>query len=166
MFMHQSVLEMTKDLVKAQIQAGDLTSDDMRKALQDTHDSLMALQVKEEGVEAGVISVTGRPSGSIDWRKSITRHAIACLECGAVYKQLSNRHLREHDLTARLYRAKYSIPRTLPLAARETTALRRKVVQETRPWEKAPRYLEMQAGKAAAAKKPMLAKRSGQTKNG
>jgi hypothetical protein len=40
---------------------------------------------------------------------------------------------------------KYAIPRTQPLAARTTTERRRQVVQQTRPWEKAPTYRKGQA---------------------
>ena len=60
--MQQSVLEMAKDLVKAQIQAGQLTPDTMNQALQDIFANLTALQAREERVAAGVSSVTGRPS--------------------------------------------------------------------------------------------------------
>ena len=151
--MQQSVLEMAKDIVKAQIQAGQLTPDTMNQALQDTFDNLTALQTRGERVETGKMPVAGRPPGTVDWRQSITQHAITCLECGAVYKQLSKRHLKEHDLTTRLYRAKYNIPRTLSLAGRSTTARRRKAVQATRPWEKTPRYLEAQSEMATADKK-------------
>ena len=37
--------------------------------------------------------------------------------------------------------------RTQPLAAREITARRRQLVRETRPWEKAPRYMQAHSGK-------------------
>jgi hypothetical protein len=50
-----------------------------------------------------------------------------------------------HGLDGPSYRAKYGIPRTQPLAARTTTERRRQVVQETRPWEKAPTYRKGQA---------------------
>ena len=45
--MQPSVLEMAKDLVKAQIEAGELTPDAMPKALQESHASLMALQARQ-----------------------------------------------------------------------------------------------------------------------
>jgi predicted transcriptional regulator len=159
--MQPSVLEMAKDLVKAQIEAGQLSPDAMSKALQESHASLMALQTRQVQVEAGEGSGVGSPSGSIDWRQSITRHAITCLECGASFKQLSVRHLRQHDLEARSYRSKYGIPRTQPLAARDTTARRRQVVQASRPWEKTRKYLAMQGG--TATKKKTGAKRGRKT---
>ena len=147
--MAQTVLEMAKELTMAQISAGQVTPEDMQSVLQQTYDSLMELKVHEE---------TGAPSSAqasaipTNWRKSITKHAITCLECGQSFKQLSIRHLRLHDTDARAYRDKYGIPRTQSLAAKETTARRRQVVQESRPWEKTPRYIKAQKGKATAKK--------------
>jgi hypothetical protein len=45
--MGQSVLEMAKDLVMAQVQAGRLPPEDMHNALQMTHASLLALKTQE-----------------------------------------------------------------------------------------------------------------------
>ena len=116
--MQQSVVEMAKDLVKVQIEAGQLTPGAVQQALRDTFSSLITVQAGGDSLTADELAVPGRVSASGDWRKSITQHAITCLECGAVFRQLSIRHLREHNLDARLYRTKYGIPRTQSLAAR------------------------------------------------
>jgi len=68
-------------------------------------------------------------------------------------RQLNGRHLREHGLDARSYRAKYGIPHSQPLAARATVAKRRQIAAEVRPWEKAPAYVKAQEAKAVIAKK-------------
>ncbi len=73
-----------------------------------------------------------------DWKGSITKNTIRCLECGDTFKQLSLRHLTTHDLDPRSYRAKYNIPRSQALSARSTTARRRELAQTIRPWELAP----------------------------
>jgi predicted transcriptional regulator len=77
------------------------------------------------------------------------------LECGASFKQLSVRHLKEHELDGRLYRVKYGIPRTQSLAAKEITSKRREIVQRSRPWEKAPTFVKAQekARKAVVQRK-------------
>jgi len=137
--MPQSILEIAKDLTLTLVEAGRLSTDDMQDTLQKTYATLTALKAQEE-----TGSGTVKTQEPVDWRKSITRHAITCLECGASFKQLSVRHLRHHDLDGRSYREKYGIPRTQPLAAKETTARRRQVVRETRPWEKAPMYRQAQ----------------------
>lgn len=144
--MPQSVLEMAKDLVMAQIQAGALPVEDMQHELQKTYASLMELKEMEDTGTISTLPSTASPSERADWRKSITKHAITCMVCGSSYKQLSVRHLREHDLDARSYRTKYGIPRNQPLSAKETTAMRKKIVQKSRPWEKAPTYIKAHAG--------------------
>ena len=145
--MPQSVLEMAKDLVMAQIQAGALPVENMQHELQRTYASLMELKEMEDaGIISAISTATNTPERT-DWRKSITKHAITCMECGSSYKQLSIRHLREHDLDARSYRNKYGIPRNQPLSAKETTAIRKKIVQKNRPWEKAPTYIKAHATK-------------------
>jgi predicted transcriptional regulator len=146
--MPQSVLEIAKDLTLALVGVGRLSAADMQDTLQKTYATLAALKAQEE-MGLGAVK-TQEP---IDWRKSITRQAITCLECGATFKQLSLRHLRQHDLDGRLYRQKFGIPGIQPLAARATTARRRQIMLETKPWERAPAYIKGQAKKAAAAKK-------------
>ncbi len=151
--MPQSVLEMAKDLVTAQITAGQMSPDTMQEALQKTYTSLMALKVQEETGTISPVQGAEAARAPVDWRKSITKHAVTCLECGAIYKQLSKRHLQDHELDGRSYRVKFGIPRTQPLAARAVTATRRKITQQVRPWEKTPRFLKAQEEQAAVAKK-------------
>jgi predicted transcriptional regulator len=134
---------MAKELTMALIQTRSIPPDSIQETLQKTHTILTALKAQEEsGFPAPGVPSQSPPR---DWRKSITKYAITCLECGQSFKQLSIRHLRPHGLDARSYRTKYEIPRSQPLAARETSARRRQVVRETRPWEKAPTYRKGQA---------------------
>jgi predicted transcriptional regulator len=134
--MAQTALEMTTDLVIAHLDTYYLSSDELVRMLEKTHANLMGLKEREETASADRAR-TGPP---VDWRKSMTRHTVTCLECGATFKQLSSRHLRLHGLDSRAYRDKYGIPRTQALAARQSTARRRRIALENRMWEKAPRY--------------------------
>jgi predicted transcriptional regulator len=151
--MPQSVLEMTKDLVSAEVQSGTLSPEEMQDALRRIYQSLMTLKSREESGASVPAPVAETPQALADWRTSIARHSITCLECGEHVKQLTARHLRRHNLDARTYRAKYGIPRTQPLSARATAAKRRQIAAEVKPWEKAPTYVKAQQEKAAAAKK-------------
>ena len=161
--MQQTILEMAKDLVMAMIQNGTLPPEDMQKELQKTHASLSSLKDKEGisegngGLGLSMADSNGLDRGmpgreSIDWKKSIKKYTIECLVCGASFKQLSVRHLTNHDLTPRSYRARFNIPRTQPLSAKETTAIRKKIVQESRPWEKAPTYMKARDQRSASSK--------------
>ncbi len=142
--MPQSLVEIAKDLTAALIETRTISPEDMQHTLQKTYATLSALKA-QEGMGT-IIAMPAAQTPPVDWRKSITKYSITCLECGQALKQLSIRHLRTHGLDARSYRTKYGIPQSQPLAARETTARRRQVVQETRPWEKAPTYRKGPAG--------------------
>jgi predicted transcriptional regulator len=153
--MSQTLLEMAKDLVLAQIEAHKLSPEEMHQALQHTHTSLLALKAQEDAHGSVAIATPETLSKPVHWRKSITKHTVTCLECGASFKQLSGRHLKEHGLDGRSYRGKYNIPRTQPLAAKEITLRRKEIVQRIRPWQKAPTFLKAQekAQKAVVQRK-------------
>ncbi len=140
--MSQILLEMAKDLVLAQIQVHRLSPEDMHAALQDIYKSLLALHAQEVSNGMGAVETPETPPTPSNWRKSITKQTVTCLECGASFKQLSVRHLRAHGLDTRSYRVKYGIPPRQPLSARAVTAQRKQIVQRSRPWEKAPTYLK------------------------
>ena len=150
--MAESVLEMTKELVSAHIQAGSVAPENMSELLTTTHHSLLALQAREaSGSQPGATQAVNRIT---DWRKSIGKHAVICMECGASFRQLNARHLREHNLNKRSYQLKYGIPRTQSLAAKESTARRRAAVRGSRPWEKTLRSIAAQAETAKTTKAP------------
>lgn len=140
--MTQPIVEMAKDLVMALIKENLIEPEDMQKELQKTHASLLSLKAREKGHSNSDENVDNSGGSHIDWKKSIKKHSVECLICGAVFKQLSARHLSTHDLDPRTYRQQFGIPTTQPLSAKATTAMRRQVVQQIRPWEKAPTYVK------------------------
>jgi len=159
--MPQTLLEMAKELVLAQIEAHRLSPEDMHQVLQHTHTSLLALKAQEDAHGSVTGATPTTPPAPVHWRKSITKYHVTCLECRASFKQLSGRHLREHSLDGKTYRIKYGIPRTQPLAAKETTSRRKEIVQRSRPWEKAPTFLKAQekAQKAVVAQRKRTARK-------
>jgi predicted transcriptional regulator len=136
--MSQTLLEMAKDLVLAQIRVHGLSPEDMHAALHDTYTSLHALKTQEDAQGSVAVAPLETSSQPVNWRQSITKQTVTCLACGARFKQLSTRHLREHGLDARSYRVKYGIPLRQPLSARDVTTLRKQLVQRSSPWKKAP----------------------------
>src|SRR5438874_2554283 len=91
--MSQTLLEMAKDLVLAQIRVHQLSPDEMHAALQLTYASLHALKTQEDTQGSVAVAPPETPSQPVNWRKSITQQTVTCLECGARFKQLSTRHL-------------------------------------------------------------------------
>ncbi len=150
--MTQPIVEMAKDLVMALIKENLIEPEDMQKELQKTHASLLVLKAKEEGNDNNGETSERASSSPTDWKKSIKKHSVECLICGAVFKQLSARHLSTHGLDPRTYRQQFGIPMTQPLSAKATTAMRRQVVQQIRPWEKAPTYVKSTAKKSTNGK--------------
>jgi len=155
--MSQTLLAMAKDLVMAQIAAHRLSPDEMHTAIQQTYASLHALKTQDDAHGSVALVTPKMPPTPINWRKSITKHTVTCLECGASLKQLSVRHLKEHGLDGKAYRIKYGIPRAQPLAAKEMTSRRKEIAQRSRPWEKAPTFVKAQekAQQAGAQKTGM-----------
>jgi predicted transcriptional regulator len=160
--MSQTLLEMAKDLVMAQIAAHKLSPDEMHQALQQTYASLQALKAQENANGSVAMVTSETPAEPVNWKKSITKHTVTCLECGQSLKQLSVRHLKEHGLDGRSYREKYGIPRAQPIAAKEVTSKRKEIVQRSRPWEKAPTFVKAQekAQKAVAQRKRTVRKKA------
>lgn len=155
--MTESLLAMAKELALAQIQAGHVTPSDMTSVLNSTYATLQQLSATEHAQES-VLAVTS----PTDWKKSITKHAVTCLECGATFKQLSTRHLRMHDMDGRSYRQKHGIPRTQSLSARDVHARRRAIVQRIKPWEKSPTNQKAQEKGGKTAKKATPKRRRAQ----
>jgi predicted transcriptional regulator len=162
--MSQSLTEMAKDLTLALIENDLVSPEDMQQYLHQIHASLCELKAHEErhlGSSAGREGEAGSKAPAIDWKKSIKKHSVACLICGQTFKQLSARHLAQHDLDPRTYRQQFGIPRTQSLAAKETTAMRRRVAQAIRPWEKAPTYAK--AHKPAPPARPKRTRKKAPT---
>jgi predicted transcriptional regulator len=150
--MAQTLLEMAKDLTRTLVESGRLSAEDLQHTLQSTYSTLAALKAQEEAGTSP--SMPGAEPPPVDWRKSITRHAVTCLVCGDTFKQLSIRHLSMHGLDTRSYRTQYGIPRTQPLSARSTTQRRRQVAQTLRPWERTSTYRKAQARHGTASPEP------------
>jgi predicted transcriptional regulator len=136
--MSQSLLEMTKELVSAQILAGGVSAEAVAPLLRTTFQNLQKLRAMEDADAPVAEAAAALPSQPLpDWKASITRRHVTCLECGAQYKQLPTRHLATHHLDPNTYRAKYGMPAAQSLAARDVIARKRELAQQNRPWEKA-----------------------------
>ena len=121
--MAKTLVEMAADLVSAQINTTEMSTDDITQALNNTFKTLKDLQNAE---------VSGQDIGEeqqkpvMDPAKSIQKNRIICLECGESFKMLSPKHLRSHDLTLKEYRAKYGFKARQPLCAKALSEKRSK----------------------------------------
>lgn len=148
--MSQTILEIAKELVLAQVQAQQVKPEALHGVLHSTYETLRSLEAGGNS-HGDAAAERPEPQVQVDWKGSISKHSIRCLECGDTFKQLSLRHLRIHDLDPRSYRTKYNIPRSQAFSARDATARRRELAQQIRPWELAPLH---QQGETEAEAKP------------
>ncbi|MDX9835326.1 MAG: MucR family transcriptional regulator [Desulfobulbus sp.] len=113
--MSKTLVEMTAEIIQSQISTKQMSTEEIKVALNDTFQTLKSLQDSETiGTEIGAEET----SPVIDPKKSIQRNKIICLECGQEFKMLSPKHLKSHDLTARDYRKKYGFTARQPLCAK------------------------------------------------
>jgi predicted transcriptional regulator len=154
--MVQPLTEMATELTLALIENNLIAAEDMKQQLYQIHASLCELKAREDRNLAGGAGrgeEIGISSGALDWKKSIKKHTVECLICGASFKQLSVRHLAQHGLDPKTYRQQFGIPSSQPLSAKESSRRRRRAAQEIRPWEKAPTYVKAHKPAPAARAK-------------
>lgn len=72
----------------------------------------------------------------IDPKKSIKEKSITCLECGKAFKILGARHLAQHGLTPKEYRAKYGFKKGIPLVCKALQRERRKKMKDMELWKR------------------------------
>ena len=144
-----TILVKVKTNVLQRIQAGEIEPKNLSEALNEAYRNL-AMSESDGLLETQSEPAAARPGTiAIDWKKSLSRHAVICLECGESFKQLSRKHLSLHDLDPKSYRLRYNIPSTQALVAKETTVRRRRVANWVKPWEKTTKSMRAK-GKAKA----------------
>ena len=130
--MEKSLLEMSADIVSAQVKHVSMTPEEMAESLRTIFNALNDIQKADHA--NGEAGDTSSEDSLVYLRqnplKSIQRNQIICLESGKGYKLLSNRHLALYNLTPREYKKKWGIPMTSPLSARSLTNRRRKLAKE------------------------------------
>lgn len=142
--MSQTLLEMAKELVVEQIREYQISPEEAQSLLYITHATLVNLEQSRSNTMS---PPSPEETSQASWQRSITKHAVICMECGESFRQLSTRHLRRHNLDAKSYRLKYGIPRTQALSAFRATARRREIAHQIRPWEQAVRNRKRHASK-------------------
>ena len=113
---------MTAEIVQSQISSKQMSTDEIKAALNDTFQALKVLQDVEScgPSEAGA----EESSPALDPKKSIQKNKVICLECGQEFKMLSPKHLASHNLDSKSYRKKYGFSARQPLCAKSLSEKR------------------------------------------
>ena len=129
--MTKSLYELAAEIVQAQAGVSKLAPEEIDSLIKSTYESLKS--VKSDETNEGD---TFADAPAMDPKKSIKQATVTCLECGKTFKILTKRHLQEHGLTPKEYRAKWGFKARQPLAAKYLSAKRRKVAKEQNLGEK------------------------------
>ena len=113
--MSKTLVEMTAEIIQSQISSKQMTTEEIKAALNDTFQTLKSLQDSES---AGIEVEAEDTNPVIDPKKSIQKNKIICLECGQEFKMLSPKHLKSHDLNSKEYRKKHGFSARQPLCAK------------------------------------------------
>ncbi len=113
--MAKTLVEMTAEIIQSQISTKQMTTDEIKAALNETFQTLRSLH-DSENCQCEVEAEKTAPE--LDPKRSIQRNKIVCLECGQEFKMLSPKHLKSHGLTSREYRKKYGFSARQPLCAK------------------------------------------------
>lgn len=116
--MSKTLVQMTAEIIQSQISSKQMTTDEIKTALNDTFQALKALQDAEACGVVEIGSDMAAATPSVDPKKSIQKNKIVCLECGQEFKMLSPKHLKSHGLDSKEYRKKYGFSARQPLCAK------------------------------------------------
>lgn len=122
--MSKTLVEMTAEIIQSQIGSKQMTTDEIKAALNDTFQALKALQDAESCGTADVEAEEAAAVPALDPKKSIQKNKVVCLECGQEFKMLSPKHLKSHGLTGKEYRKKYGFSARQPLCAKSLSEKR------------------------------------------
>ena len=122
--MAKSLYELAAEIVAAQAGVAKMTAEELDDLIKKTYESLKNIKCNEEGAAAEDAAPAMNP------KDSIKQGSITCLECGKKFKIITKRHLKDHGLTPKEYKAKYGFKARQPLSAKSLSAKRRKVAKE------------------------------------
>ena len=122
--MSKTLVEMTAEIIQSQISSKQMSTEEVKAALNETFQALKALQDSEAG-GIGVVETGSEAAPSVvDPKKSIQKNKIVCIECGQEFKMLSPKHLKSHGLDSKEYRKKHGFSARQPLCAKSLSEKR------------------------------------------
>ena len=120
--MSKTLVQMTAEIIQSQITSKQMTTDEIKVALNETFQALKSLQDTEAG--GATETETEVTTSVIDPKKSIQKNKVVCIECGQEFKMLSPKHLKSHGLNSKEYRKKHGLSARQPLCAKSLSEKR------------------------------------------
>ncbi len=164
--MTKKLIEIASEIVQTQISLTPMTTADINLSLRQVFSTLQEMQKAETGgiVLAPTAEVAGQAPTEekpvLSPANSIQNDKVICLECGAVMRQLTSKHLISHSMSQKEYKKKYGFTMRTPLAAKALTKARSKAAKKRGLPEKLQKYMEARRQMKAEAAKPMAPENS------
>ncbi len=105
-----------------------------------------------------------REKAALTPENSIQNEKVICLECGAEFKQLTQKHLVSHGMDQKAYRKKYGFSMQTPLAAKSLILARQEAAGKRGLPEKLKEYQEKRRQAKAEATTQAVTEKAANTK--
>lgn len=126
--------ELTAQIVSAYVEKNPVSTAELPRLIADVHMSITGLH---SGAASGVAE-TREPA--VNPKRSVTRDAITCLECGKKFKSLKRHIQSNHDTTPEEYRERWNLrpdyPMVAPAYAEQRSTLAKKLGLGRKPKSK------------------------------
>ena len=140
--MSKKLIEIASEIVRTQASLTHMSAVNITSALRQVFSTLQELQRAESGeIELPKVEEP-EPPKELAPADSIQNDKVICLECGAEFKQLTQRHLLSHGMSPKEYKAKYGFTMRTSLAARAVSKARSRVAKKRGLPENLQKYIE------------------------
>jgi len=145
--MQKTLVEIASELVQTQVSLTSMSAGEIASSLRQVFSALQELQKSEEEGTRPALTSEGIPEAleekpAVAPENSILNDKVICLECGAEFKQLSQKHLSVHNMTPKEYKKKYGFPLRAPLSAKSLTKARSRAAKKRGLPENLVKYQE------------------------
>jgi len=155
--MPEKLIEIASEIVRTQVSSTTMSAADIASSLRQVFSTLQELEKAETGgIELAPTAAEEVAATKLSPADSIKNDKVICLECGAVCRQLSSKHLVSHGMTAKEYRKKYGFTMRTPLAAKSLSKARSKAARKRGLPEKLKQAIEARRQAKAKASKPVV----------
>ena len=152
--MPKKLIEIASEIVQSQVSLTSMTAADIASSLRQVFSTLHALERAESGeIELPKVQEPEQPE-ELTPADSIQNDKVICLECGAEFKQLTQRHLLSHGMSPKEYKAKYGFTMRTSLAARAVSKARSRVAKKRGLPENLQKYIETKRRAKTEVSKP------------
>ncbi len=156
--MPKKLFEIASEIVQTQVSSDPMTAADIALSLREIFNTLQEMQKAEtEGNAIALAPLVPETApedateSKLTPEDSIQNDKVICLECGAEFRQITQKHLGSHGMNQREYKRKYGFTLKTPLSARSVTKARIKAAKKRGIPEKLQQYIEARRQEKAKA---------------